>query len=81
MASKFSYNFTPENNGGESLTFNSEYEYNGDEFVQVYEQLTLNSYASGVNITTYGVFTSENMFKFAKALLEFELTQKIQSNL
>lgn len=75
MTNTFVFNLSPDKNGGESilLTCSCENGYmNG--------QLTLNSYGSCATISVCDVFTSENMFKLAKALQRFELEQNLKSN-
>ena len=69
------FNLTPDKNGGESITLSITQE-NG----YTTEKLELNSYGSCATISTFGVFTSENMFKLAKELQVFELNQKLKSN-
>lgn len=66
--SKFFYNLTPDNNGGESITLSCEYY----EVGLATETLTLSSYGSCASLHTNGVFTSKNLFKLAEALRDFE---------
>ena len=67
---KLCVNLTPENNGGESvyLTFTAE------EIGCICEELSLQSYGSSASFNTFGVFTSENLFKLAREVLKFELS-------
>ena len=74
MTDKFSYNLTPDKNGGESLIFSCKYEDIGMPI----EEITLISYGSSATITTCGVLTSENLFKLAKELQRFELKQELK---
>ena len=75
MTGTFCYNFTPEQNGGESLLFSCKYE----EIGMPIEEITLCSYGSSATITTCGVLTSENLFKLAKELQRFELKQELKN--
>ena len=68
MGQQFSFSLTPELNGGESLVFSCEYH----EIGLPSESITLHSYGLSSTIGTCGVLTSENLFKLAKALREFE---------
>lgn len=71
----FSYNLTPKHNGGESLILTCKYE----DGMPMKEELTLMSYGSSATIETSGVFTSDNLFKLAKELQRFELTQELNN--
>ena len=75
MTNKFAYNFTPENNGGESIYFTCTYE----EIGLPSEEISLNSYCSCASFNTSGVFTSDNFFKLAIELQKFEIEQQLKS--
>lgn len=72
MTNTFSFNLNPDKNGGESILFTYTYEDS--------EEISLNSYGSRASISTRGVFTSDNLFKLAKALQRFEMEQDLKSN-
>jgi hypothetical protein len=67
---KLCVNLTPENNGGESV-------YLTLTVVDpdcISEELSLQSYGSSASFDTFGVFTSEKLFKLAREVLQFELS-------
>jgi hypothetical protein len=75
MSNTFIFNLTPDKNGGESILLTCTYE---DGYMN--GELALHSYGSCAIISTSDIFTSENMFKLAKELQKFELTQQLKPN-
>ena len=71
----FTFNLSPDKNGGECILLTCTYE---DGIMN--EELALHSYSSCAIFNTSGVFTSENMFKLAKKLQEFEVIQQLKSS-
>ena len=73
MTNTFTYNLSSDKNGGECILLTCTYE----EGI-MNEELALHSYSSCAIFNTSGVFTSENMFKLAKKLQEFEVIQQLK---
>lgn len=73
MTNTFIHNLSADKNGGECILLTCTYE----EGI-MNEELALHSYSSCAIFNTFGVFTSENMFKLAKKLQEFEVIQQLK---
>ncbi len=70
------FNLTPGSAGGESIFLSLKKSDDGS----ISEEFCMNSYGNTASFNTSGVFTSENLFRLAKEVLEFELQNQPTEN-